>query len=134
MSIAARQSALEKGDCPLEDWGTVPFFQIFACTALLFTSSGCGSQQQTLPSADQQADAKVAAIKQLADAMAQDANGEEARGALENFRNTPFDPRKNPKQAEEIRDVYRQRIQGKYRGFVAQEIQAEIGTLPGRGK
>ena len=73
-------------------------------------------------------------MKRLAKTMAQDANGAEARGALEDFRNTPLDARKHPKQAEEIVTIYRQRIQGKYQGFVAQEIQAEMAPLLARFK
>ena len=68
-------------------------------------------------------------MKRLADAMEKDANGAEARGELENFRNTSVDVIKSSKQIDEINDIYRQRIQGKYKGFVAQEIQGEMGAL-----
>jgi hypothetical protein len=107
---------------------------IVACLGLLVVSLGCGGQREPPPSPESQADAKVRAMKQLADAMAQDPDGPEARGALENFRNTPLDPRKNPNQADEIVEVYRQRIQGKYKGFVAQEIGAEMQSLLTRPK
>lgn len=110
---------------------------IVAGIGLLLVGGGCGGTQNTLPSPDEQATAKVNALKRLAEEMAKDPNGVEARGALEEFRNTPFDAQKNPQQAEEIVQVYRQRIQGKYKGFVAQELQAEMGQFlvrPKQGK
>jgi hypothetical protein len=97
-------------------------------------SSGCGDKPPTLPSADEQANAKVDAIKRLADEMAKQPDGAEARGALENFRNISLDPKKSPKQAEEIADIYRQRIQNKYKGFVAQELRGEMGSILTRPK
>ena len=107
---------------------------ITAYVGLLLISSGCGGEAPRPPDPAEQANAKVEAIKRLADAMAKDANGAEARGALEDFRNTPFDAQKHPKQAEEIVEVYRLRIQGKHRGFVAQEIAAEVNPLQSRLK
>jgi hypothetical protein len=95
---------------------------------LLVLGSGCSSSPPT-SSMDEAANAKVEAMKRLADEMAKDPNGAEARGALEVFRNTPFDAQKYPKQAEEIAQVYRQRIQGKYKGFVIQELQGEMGQF-----
>src|SRR5205823_1043872 len=107
---------------------------IGTCLGLLLAASGCGGTQNTRPSSDEQAAAKVNALKRLAEELAKDPNGVEARGALEEFRNTPFDPQKNPKQAEEIVQVYRERIQGKYKGFVAQELQGEMGQFLARSK
>ncbi|HLJ92859.1 MAG TPA: hypothetical protein VKU02_06670 [Gemmataceae bacterium] len=95
---------------------------------------GCGPEPPRRPDPNQQAKAKVAALKRLADALAQDPNGAEARGALEDFRNTPLDAEKHPKQVEEMVEFYRQRIQGKYRGFVAQETQREMAPLLARNK
>ena len=100
----------------------------------LLAGSGCGGQQKPLPDPDAQANAKVEAIKRLADEMAKEPNGVEARASLEEFRNTPLDPQKNPKQAEEIAQVYSQRIQGKYKGIVAQELQGEMGQFLNRSK
>ena len=110
------------------------FLVIMANVFLLGIGSGCSGEPPRLPDPDERASAKVDAIKRLADAMAQDPSGAEARGALEDFRNIPLDVQKNPKQAAEIVDLYRQRIQGKYRGFVAQEIQAEMAPLLARLK
>jgi hypothetical protein len=105
---------------------------LVVCFGLLIASYGCGGQRDVPPTPAEQADAKVSAMKRLADAMAQAPDGPEARAALEDFRNTPLDFRKNPKQADEIVDVYRQRVQGKYSGFVAQEIQTEMSSLLSR--
>jgi hypothetical protein len=102
--------------------------------ALLLAVTGCGGPQKPLPDPDAQANAKVAALKRLADEMAKDPNGLEARGTLEDFRNAPLDPRVNPQQAEELVQVYRQRIQGKYKGVVAQELQGEMGQFLARTK
>jgi hypothetical protein len=107
---------------------------VACCTGMLLVGSGCGGQENRLPSPDEQANAKVNAIKRLADEMAKDANGAEARGALEEFRNTAFDAQKHPQQVDEIAQVYRQRIQGKYKGFVAQELQGEMGQFLNRPK
>ncbi len=108
--------------------------RILVHLALLVVGLGCGPEPPRPPDPNQQANAKVAALKRLADAMAQDPNGAEARGALEDFRNTPLDAEKNPKQVEEMVEFYRQRIQGKYKGYVAQEIQREMAPLLARNK
>lgn len=96
-----------------------------AVVILLLVSSGCGPKLQ-VPDLDDQANAKVSTIKRLADEMAKDADGPGARAAMEDLRNIFLDPQKHPKQATELVEVYRQRIQGKYRGSVAQEIQTEM--------
>jgi hypothetical protein len=101
---------------------------VFAGAGLVL-GIGCGGQKAASVSAEEVANAKVEAIKRLADAMAKSPDGVEARGALEDYRVTSFDARSNPKQAEEILNIYRQRIQGKYRGEVAQEVQTEMASL-----
>ncbi|HXG12529.1 MAG TPA: hypothetical protein VNK04_22425 [Gemmataceae bacterium] len=95
--------------------------------ALLLPGLGCGGPQPN--SLEDEANAKLAAINRLADAMARDPNGAEARAALEEFQVTTIDPKKNPKQAEEIVTVYRQRIHGKYRGEVAQQVQGLVAGI-----
>jgi hypothetical protein len=97
---------------------------------LLCLIAGCGSKPTVPgPDADQLADAKMEALKRLAKAMAGDANGPEARACLEDFRNVPFDPHANPKQAEDILRVYRKDLQGKYRGEIPQLLQMEMAPL-----
>ncbi len=96
---------------------------------------GCGKPPEAeLPSEDQVANQKVAALKNLAEEMAKDANGAEARAELENFRNVMIDVRKSSKQVNEMNDIYRQKIQGKYKGFVAQELQGEMSAMQSKGK
>lgn len=68
-------------------------------------------------------------MKRLADEMAKDPEGVEARGALEEFRITSMELQKHPNEANEILEIYRTRIQGKYKGFVAQEIAGEMGQF-----
>lgn len=102
---------------------------IVAWASSLVLTGGCRGRREPPPTPEQRADAKVRAIERLADAMAQDPDGPEARGALEDFRNTPLDARQNSQQAQAIVEVYRQRIEGKYQGFVAQELRMEMNSL-----
>jgi hypothetical protein len=95
---------------------------------------GCG-ERRPVPNLDAAAKAKVDAINKLADEMAKVPDGLGARGALENFRIIPLDALKYPKEAQEIAETYLQRIKGKYRGNVAQELQAEVSQyLAKKGK
>lgn len=103
---------------------------IALCAGLLGAVSGCGEAKKDPPqSPDKMAAAKVKAMNLLADQMAKDPDGADARGALEEFRITPMDLAKYPNEANDIIEVYRQRIQGKYKGFVAQEIQNEMSAF-----
>jgi hypothetical protein len=103
-------------------------------SALLVLSSGCGDRRP-VPNLDRAAQAKVDAIKKLADEMAKDPEGFGARSALENFRIIPLDAQKHPKEAQEVAEIYRQRIEGKYQGTVAQEIRADVSQyLPKKSK
>jgi hypothetical protein len=98
------------------------------CLGAISGTPGCG-QREPQRTPESRADAKVQAIKRLAEAMAQDPDGLKVREALEDFRTNRLDPRKNPTQADAIVDVYRQQIQGKYKGLVALEIEAEMQPL-----
>jgi len=101
---------------------------------LLVLAPGCGDRRP-VPNLDQAAQAKVDAIKKLADEMAKDPDGFGAHSALENFRIIPLDAQKHPKEAQEVAEIYRQRIEGKYQGPVAQEIRADVSQyLPKKGK
>jgi hypothetical protein len=96
--------------------------------SLLFLSA-CAKKSAATGTPTRQANAKLQAIKDLADALPKDPEGMNARGALEVFRATPMDIENNPQQADEIREIYTQRIQGKYKGTVAQEFQAEMAPF-----
>jgi hypothetical protein len=79
-----------------------------------------------LPKEDDVANEKVVAMRELADAMAKSPDGMEAKAALENFRLIGLDPRKTPKQAAEISEIYRTKILNKYKGSVAQDLKGEV--------
>ena len=95
---------------------------------MIATTIGCGgaSSTPTVADFDTMAKAKVEAFKKLADAMAKDPNGFEARVALEEIYSTPLQPSKNRKEAEEIVALYHAKIKGKYQGEVAQSVQSEV--------
>jgi hypothetical protein len=103
-------------------WAFVPT----AWAILMLANAGCGNPKVELPQEDEVAESKVQAIKELADAMAKNPDGMEAKAALENFRLIGLDPRKTPKQAAEISEIYRTKILNKYKGSVAQELKGEI--------
>jgi hypothetical protein len=102
---------------------------MLTCLAVLATTIGCGDPPAPPVDVDAQAKAKVEAMKQVADAMAKDPNGLDARAALENYRLQIIDVKKNPKEAEELVQVFRQRIKGKYSGEVAQEISMDAQAI-----
>ena len=102
------------------------FVVIALFVSILLSATGCGAKKPRLADPNEQANAKVNALNRLADVMAKDPEGAEARGALEEFRNTPLDLKTNAEQGEKIAEIYRQRIQGKYRGFVAGELKGEV--------
>jgi outer membrane murein-binding lipoprotein Lpp len=107
-------------------WCTRGLVVIGLCLGTLSLTSGCSQKKPHLADPNQQANAKVNALNRLADEMAKDPQGAEARAALEDFRNTPLDLKTNAEQGEKIAEIYRQRIQGKYRGFVADELRGEV--------
>ena len=97
--------------------------------ALLATTLGCGEPPLPEVNFDDQAKAKVDSFKRLADAMQKDANGLDARAALEDFRITALDVTKNPQEGREILEIYRTRIMGKYQGEVPKEVSLEIAPI-----
>lgn len=97
-----------------------------ALASALLASVGCGSEKVELPKDEDVANEKVTAMRELADAMAKSQDGMEAKAALENFRLITLDPRKTPKQAAEISEIYRTKILNKYKGAVAQELKGDM--------
>jgi hypothetical protein len=104
---------------------------MFVCAGLLAisTANGCGKKSGPKADPDVEAKAKVDAMKKLADAMEREPEGVDARAALEELRLHPIDVQKNPQQADEILQIYRNRIEGKIRGEVAQELKGELGSI-----
>jgi hypothetical protein len=101
-------------------------------TFMLMISLGCArasSRTAAEVDADKQAKFKADAMRRLADAMAKDPEGPDARAALEDFRNVPFDVQANPNEADEIATVYRQRIEGKYQGDVMDMVRLEMAGI-----
>jgi len=96
-----------------------------ACIALSL-AFGCGTPRTAAPSVDDAAKGKVKALTALADELEKDQEGLGAVAALEQFRTMSLDAEKHPELANQIADIYRQRIQGKYQGSVAQELQSDI--------
>jgi hypothetical protein len=102
----------------------------FSIGALLLSAFlGCGDAAPPPVDVNAEAKAKVEAFKNLADAMAKEPNGLDARSALEEIRNRPLDVTKNREEAEEIVKIYRERIRGKYQGEVPQEVQIEVSGI-----
>jgi hypothetical protein len=105
--------------------------QILWCHALLalVVAIGCGGSPPPLVSEATHAEKKVEAFRALADSMAKEPNGMDAKVALENFRNHPLDVTKNKAEADEIVKIYHDRIKGKAQGEVAQEVQMEMAPI-----
>lgn len=96
--------------------------KLFSCNlalvVLLHALAGCGGASAPVVenTADAQAKAKVDAFKKLAEGLSKDPNGLEAKAALEDFRNNSLNVAKNRKEAEEIVELYRSQVKGKYQG------------------
>jgi hypothetical protein len=71
---------------------------------------------------------KVEAFKRIADEVAKNPNSVAVAGALEEYTMVPFDAQNSPKEAEEILEIYRQRIEGKS-GKYSQEIKNAIAAV-----
>src|SRR5688572_23650775 len=101
------------------------WFGLCVCIAFQL-ATGCNSARRDAPSFDETAKEKVKAMKSMADELEKDQEGPGARAALEQFRVMALDAEKHPEQAKEIADIYRQRIQGKFQGSVARELQSDM--------
>lgn len=104
------------------------------CVALAMVCGCSSSATRNAPREDEAAKEKVKAIATLADELAKDQEGAGAHAALEQFRIMSLDANKHPEQAKEIAEIYKQRIQGKYQGSVARELQIDIVPYLGKKK
>jgi hypothetical protein len=87
---------------------------------------GCGESTPPKADANELAKQKVAAMKRLAEVLAQDPNGPNVFEALEGFRNIGIDPAQHPAEAQEILDIYKREIEGKYRGENYEQVRLEM--------
>jgi hypothetical protein len=108
------------------------------CVVLLAMAGilGCSGSKPAAKPDSVVAKQKLEAITKLADAMAKNPNGVDAIVAMDEFNNLAFEPKAQPETSQAILDVYDQRIKGKYRGEIAQQIQqaAETFRLSFKGK
>jgi hypothetical protein len=95
----------------------------------LFAPAGCGDTKPPNADPNEEAKAKVEAMKRLAEVMARDANSPEVFEALEGFRNISMDPAKHPDATREILEIYKTQIEGKYKGEFAQQVQLELNAF-----
>lgn len=104
----------------------------FALRATAFVAllllPGCGTNKVPMGQLQDPAREKVERMKRIADEVAQDANSIQVAGALEEFTNVPFDAQASPKEAEEILQIYRQRVEGKA-GKYAPEIKNAVAPI-----
>src|SRR5215208_4040097 len=82
----------------------------------ILAAVGCGESPPAKADPNDLAKAKVEAMKNLAEVMARDPNGPDVFVALEGFRNVSVDPAKHPDVAREVLAIYKQEIEGKYKG------------------
>jgi len=99
-------------------------------TGLLLFALGCGSKATLVndPDPTKTAQKKMEAFKRIADEVARDPNAIAVAGALEEYTILPFDAQNSPKEAEEILQIYKQRIEGKG-GKYAKDIENVIAAV-----
>jgi hypothetical protein len=106
-----------------------------ACIVLCSLSLGCGG-----PPATKQFDpavqggAKLEAAKKIVEAVERGASEGDVLGAVEDYRNVPFDPLTAPDTAREIVDLLKKRAIPKAKGNAAVEIRGELGVMEGNLK
>lgn len=92
-------------------------------------AAGCGGSAPPTVSVDQQAAAKVDAFRRIAEDAEKNPTGQDVLIGLEEFRQIPFDARGHAKEANEILELYRKRVQAKVRGEVADQLRAEMAGI-----
>lgn len=95
--------------------------------------SGCTSAPKA-PTLNDAAKEKVKAISAIADELEKDQEGIAAVAALENFRTQYIDTEKHADQVSEMVGIYQKRIQGKYQGSVARELQVDMAPYLAKKK
>jgi hypothetical protein len=104
-----------------------------ACFALAVGLAGC-SRSDNRPSGPTVSKAAIAKQKvdnmsRLADAAAADPAGVAVLGLVEEMRNQPLDATECPDEAAQFVSIYNERVKGKLRGEIAQEVAAMVSLL-----
>lgn len=90
---------------------------------------GCGGSEPPLPSVEENVSRKVEAMTKLA-AAAEGPNQEFAvKGALEDYRDIPFQAKTQPEAAKKILEIYNTRVKGKLKGDIAVVVAGEMKLL-----
>jgi hypothetical protein len=96
--------------------------------------AGCTGSPPPKADPNDLAKAKVEAMKNLAEVLKRDPNGPDVFEALEGFRNVSIDPAKYPDVAREVLAIYKQEIEGKYKGENAQQVHIEVMAFCNQAK
>lgn len=113
-----------------------PRFVVGVAALMLFLGcgGGGGSPDVSKEVVDKQAQAKLQALKDIADSLPKGPNSPEVLGALETWRSLPYDAKTFPKETAEMEQIYKTKIQGKAKGEAAQELNSFFGPLLGAKK
>jgi len=91
---------------------------------------GCGGRQtDPKESLNQQANAKVEAMKQLAEAVGRNAPADELNGIIESFVSNTLDVKGHPDDARQIIDTYNSRVKGKLRADQAAQVKGIVDGI-----
>lgn len=109
-----------------------PRFVVSVGTLAIFLGcGGSGAPSVSKEAVDKQSQAKLQALKDIADALGKNSNSPELPSLMENWRSMPFDVSTHPKETEEMVQIYKSRVQGKAKGEVAQELTGFFIQIPG---
>lgn len=100
---------------------------ILAAGSIAAVSGGCGSGggQNPQENIKQQSQAKLEAMKQLADAIDKK-DQQQVSGCIEALMSSNIDVKAYPEQAKELVDVYNKRVKGKLKGDEAGQVKAVV--------
>jgi hypothetical protein len=90
---------------------------------------GCGGADDPQANLKQQAGGKLAAMQQLADAVARNADHTELSGLVEVFTSNTLDVKANPDEAKQIVEIYNTKVKGKLRGELANQMNGMVNGI-----
>jgi hypothetical protein len=98
--------------------------------AAVLSAVGCGGgSADPKANLDQQANARVEAMKQLADAVARNAPPGELNGIIESFISNTLDVKANPDAARQVVEIYNTRVKGKLKSDQAGQVKAVVDGI-----